>query len=46
MKNCLLTISRLASSAWVGAATLFVVTALQEVWHPGFDSVTKDSLAL
>jgi hypothetical protein len=41
-----LTIARLSATAWVGAATLFVVTALREVRHPGFDSVTKDTLAL
>jgi hypothetical protein len=41
-----LTIARLSATAWVGAAALFVVTALREVRHPGFDSVTKDTLAL
>jgi hypothetical protein len=41
-----LTVARLASAAWVGAATLFVVIALREVRHPGFDSATKDTLAL
>jgi hypothetical protein len=39
-------VARLASAAWVGAAVLFVVTALREVRHPGFDSATKDTLAL
>ncbi|HEV7999144.1 MAG TPA: hypothetical protein VGP63_04640 [Planctomycetaceae bacterium] len=41
-----LAVARLASAAWVGAAVLFVITALREVRHPGFDSVTKDTLAL
>jgi len=41
-----LTIARLSATAWVGAAALFVVTALREVMCPGFDSVTKDTLAL
>ncbi len=38
--------ARLAATAWVGAAALFVVTAVREVTHPGFDSATKDQLAL
>jgi hypothetical protein len=41
-----LTIARLSAAAWVGAATLFVVTALREVTYPEFDSTTKDRLAL
>jgi hypothetical protein len=41
-----LAVARLASAAWVGAAVLFVITALREVRHPGFDSATKDTLAL
>jgi hypothetical protein len=41
-----LTIARLASAAWVGAAVLFVITAVREVRHPGFDTATKDTLAL
>jgi len=41
-----LTIARLSATAWLGAATLFVVTALREVKHPGFDLTTKDALAL
>ncbi len=39
-------VARLASAAWAGAAVLFVITALREVRHPGFDSATKDTLAL
>ena len=41
-----LAVARLASAAWVGAAMLFVITAVREVRHPGFDSSTKDTLAL
>jgi hypothetical protein len=41
-----LTVARLASAAWVGAAVLFVIIAVREVRHPGFDSATKDTLAL
>jgi glucan phosphoethanolaminetransferase (alkaline phosphatase superfamily) len=41
-----LAVARLASAAWVGAAVLFVITAVREVRHPGFDSATKDTLAL
>jgi hypothetical protein len=41
-----LTIARLSAAGWVGAASLFVVTAVREVMHPGFDSVTKDALVL
>jgi hypothetical protein len=41
-----LAVARLASAAWAGAAVLFVITALREVRHAGFDSATKDQLAL
>jgi hypothetical protein len=41
-----LTVARLASAAWVGAAVLFVITAVREVRHPGFDAITRDTLAL
>jgi len=41
-----LTVSRLAAAAWVGAAALFVVTAVREVTCPDFDSPTKDALVL
>lgn len=39
-------VARLSAAAWVGAAALFVVTAVREVTHPAFDSATKDDLAL
>jgi len=41
-----LAVARLAAAAWVGAAALFVVTAVREVTFPDFDSATKDQLAL
>jgi hypothetical protein len=41
-----LTVARFAAAAWVGAALLFVVTAVREVRNPVFDSATKDALAL
>jgi hypothetical protein len=41
-----LAVARLAAAAWVGAAALFVVTAVREVTFPGFDAATKDQLAL
>jgi hypothetical protein len=41
-----LAVARLTAAAWVGAATLFVVTAVREVRFPGFESATKDQLAL
>jgi len=41
-----LAVARAASAAWVGAAVLFVITAVREVRHPGFDPAIKDTLAL
>jgi len=41
-----LAVARFSAAAWVGAAALFVVTAVREVKYPGFDSLTKDELAL
>ena len=46
MRSLCLTISRFAISAWVGAASLFVVTTLKEVRSPQLDSVTKAELAV
>jgi len=45
MKSVCLTIARFALAAWVGAALIFVVTAIQEVRYPGFDSETKSAVA-
>jgi len=41
-----LTIARFALAAWVGAAVLFVINGVRQVTFPGFDSPTKDQLAL
>lgn len=37
-------LARFCTSAWIGAATLFVIVGITEVTRAGFDSVTKDSL--
>lgn len=37
-------LARFCSSAWIGAATLFVVVGVLEVTRGGFDSATKDVL--
>lgn len=39
-----LLLARLSTSAWIGAATLFVVVGVTEVTRTGFDSATKDTL--
>jgi hypothetical protein len=44
MSHAALFVARLCSSAWIGAATLFVVVGIQEVTRGGFDSTTKDVL--
>ena len=41
-----LVIARFCTAAWVGAAALFVVTALREVRSSPFDPAAKDTLAL
>lgn len=46
MTRVLLMIVRFALSAWVGAATLFVVSAIRQVTSDQFDTVTKGQLAL
>lgn len=46
MRGIFLTISRFCLAAWVGAAALFVVTAVAETTSPSFTSETKTSLAL
>ncbi len=45
MVRLLLIVLRFALSAWVGAATLFVVTGVREVTSPLFDASTKNQLA-
>ncbi len=39
-------LARFSLSAWVGAAVMFVVIGVREVTWPGFDSATRDQLAL
>ena len=45
MKNLLLSISRFAITAWVGAAALFVVTLVIEVSSDKIDSPIRNELA-
>ena len=45
MKLFALAVSRVCISAWVGAASLFVVTSVREVTAPQFDSATRSVLA-
>src|SRR5689334_4386953 len=37
-------VARFCTSAWIGAATLFVIVGILEVTRGGFDAVTKDTL--
>ena len=46
MRSLFLTISRFCLTAWVGAAVLFVVTAVAETMSPEFTSETKSTLAI
>ncbi|MGC1275953.1 MAG: hypothetical protein WBC44_19785 [Planctomycetaceae bacterium] len=46
MNRVCLTLARLCSAIWIGAAFLFVVTSVTEQVHPAFDGATKDTLAL
>jgi hypothetical protein len=46
MTSFCLTLSRYSLTAWVGAAILFVVTAVQEATSGRFDSPTLSDLAL
>ncbi|MEO1999181.1 MAG: hypothetical protein ABGZ17_28375 [Planctomycetaceae bacterium] len=46
MQRIGITISRTATTAWAGAAVIFVLTAIREVTAPEFDSVVKSQLAL
>ena len=45
MQRCCLTIARFALSAWIGAATLFVVTSIAEQRSPTLGSAEKNVLA-
>ena len=44
MPHAALFIARFCSSAWLGAATLFVIVGILEVTHGDFDAATKDTL--
>ena len=44
MPHVALFVARFCSSAWLGAATLFVIVGIREVTHGGFDAATKDTL--
>jgi len=44
MPHAALFVARFCSSAWLGAATLFVVVGVREVTRGGFDAATKDTL--
>lgn len=44
MPRAALFLARFCSSAWIGAATLFVVVGILEVTRGGLDSTTKDIL--
>lgn len=44
MTRAALFLARFCSSAWIGAATLFVIVGVLEVTRGGFDSTTKDTL--
>lgn len=44
MKTACLMCCRCVLPAWVGAATLFVITSISEVRYPGFTSDIRDSL--
>ena len=46
MRNVCLTICRFSLAAWVGGAILFVITSVHEQMFDGFESATKDQLAL
>ena len=44
MPHATLFVARFCSSAWLGAATLFVIVGIREVTRGGFDAATKDTL--
>ena len=46
MQSLCLMISRFALTVWIGAASLFVVTSVQETMSEHFDTVTKSALAV
>ena len=44
MTRAALFLARICTSAWLGAATLFVIVAVLEVTHGRLDSMTRDVL--
>ena len=44
MPHAALFVARFCSSAWIGAAVLFVIVGILEVTRGGFDAATKDML--
>lgn len=44
MLHAALFVARFCSSAWLGAATLFVIVGIREVTLGSFDAATKDTL--
>lgn len=44
MPHAALFVARFCSSAWLGAAGLFVIVGIREVTRGGFDAATKDTL--
>ena len=46
MSRLALTIARFASSAWVGAAVLFVINGVQQATSGQFESMTTDQLVV
>ena len=44
MPHAALFVARFCSSAWIGAAVLFVIVGILEVTHGSFNAVTKDAL--
>lgn len=44
MKSLCLTVARFAICAWIGAATLFVISSVREVRSPALDSTDRDVL--
>jgi len=46
MRNLAIAISRVAYSAWIGAACLFVVITLQDVQSPDLTSIEKARIAV
>jgi len=46
MQRIGIVVARTATTAWAGAAVMFVLTSIREVTSPDFDSLIKSQLAL